>query len=699
MARIPMGNFGGRAAAPVIQGGQLPAAAFGADVAGPLAKGLDVASDAFMAVELKAQHEQEQEAKRVRAAANHAQAVAAQGTIKNVLSEVHDDIALGLTDGRYAKDKAGEIFAKESKKRIDEVLNTVSDENRQLVQAALTDDIGRTQHSVRQMVVKKDQQDIRGGIDAYVEQMQRYAVRGDAQRQEAIGNLDTFIRAAGPQAGMSPHDIEKTLAGFKEGVTFTLLDKQVTAAQRDGKQLAALSKSLASDQFAELDPAKRNFLDAKVQRYQQHLATMGEIAERRRLTQLNTMATRLSWYVENGRDIPPTEFDAFNKASKGTPMAGFAEQIAAEQKATAEFSRLSPVQMQAKVKELAASYGDTPTKEQITHLSKMSKFVETSIKQLQTAPLEYAAAREGAVVDPLDFSKPDTWASNLQNRVAILTEQSRRSGVAPKGLMQQEAAMLTKFLADASDSTKTETLKLLRKGFSDDKVFRATMQQIAPDSPVTALAGMIATRERPMKISGFFSDETFTPGSTAGLLLAGERLLNPGKDAKGQDGKPTFPMPKDADIRLKFNSMAGEAFAGNPEAMQITYQATRAAYAALTAQKGDYSGQLNDSMLKEAVQRATGGVADVNGGVVIKPWGMDDSTFKTVAKAEFGRAVEQAGVPQMKDQWPRLRLQNTKGGYLVKSGTGYLLGKDGNPVLLRVTDPNDPSGLADRIPK
>jgi hypothetical protein len=135
MARIPMGNFGNRAAAPVVQGPQLPAMAFGADAAGPLAQGLDVAAQSFASVEAKAQHEQEQEAKRVRAAANHAQAVAAQGQIKNALSEVHDDIALGLTDGRYAKDKAGEIFAKESQKRIDEVLKGVSDENRQLVTA------------------------------------------------------------------------------------------------------------------------------------------------------------------------------------------------------------------------------------------------------------------------------------------------------------------------------------------------------------------------------------------------------------------------------------------------------------------------------------------------------------------------------------------------------------------------------------
>lgn len=695
MARIPMGNFGGRAAAPAVQSRTLPAATFGMDGAAPLAQAASEIANVLGVQE----RQQAAEEKQRRAEANRLQAVTAQAEIKNHLADLHDEIATGLTNGTIDKTKAGEVFQTESKKRTEQVMSNVSEENRALVTASLVDDIGRTQRGVRGMVAKKDQQDIRGGIDSYLEQMQRYATRGDAERVEAIGNVDTFIRATGAQAGMAPHEIEKTLAGFKEGVTFTLLDKQVTAAQRDGKALKKLGETLAGDGFPELDPAKRNFLDAKVQRYQQHLASMGEIAERRRLSNLNTMATRLSWYVENGRDIPPTEFDAFNKASKGTPMEGFASQIAAEQKATAEFSRLSPVQMQARVKELAASYGATPTKEQITHLGKMQNFVQTSIKQLQAAPLEYAAQREGAVVEPLDFSKPDSWASNLQNRVAILNEQSKRSGVAPKGLMQQEAAMLTKFLTEASDSTKTETLKLLRKGFADDKVFRATMQQIAPDSPVTAYAGMIATRERPMKISGFFSDETFTPGSTAGLLLAGERLLNPGKDAKGQDGKPTFPMPKDADIRLKFNSMAGEAFAGNPEAMQITYQATRAAYAALTAQKGDYSGQLNDSMLKEAVQRATGGVADVNGGVVIKPWGMDDSTFKSVVTKEFGKAVEQAGVPQMKDQWPRLRLQNTKGGYLVKSGTGYLLGKDGNPVLVKVSDPNDPSGLVDRIPK
>jgi hypothetical protein len=355
--------------------------------------------------------------------------------------------------------------------------------------------------------------------------------------------------------------------------------------------------------------------------------------------------------------------------------------------------------MVTKVNELAASYGPTPSKEQIAHVAKLQKFVAGNIATMRESPLDYAMQKEGAQVTPLDFSKPDTWAETLGSRVTILREAAQRNGVAPKGLLPQEAAQLTASLANASDAVKTETLKNLRKGFGDDQVFRATMQQIAKDSPVTALAGMIATRERPMTVPGWFSDQTFTAGSTSGLMLAGERILNPGKDAKGQDGKPTFPMPKDQDIRLAFNSQAGDAFAGNPEAYQVSYQAAKAAYAGLVSQKGDYSGNLNDGLLKEAIQRTTGGVADINGGRVVKPWGMDDSTFKNIVQKEFIKTVTAQGVPMAVEQWPRMQLQNTKGGYLVKSGTGYLLGKDGNPVLLRVTDPNDPSGLMNRIPK
>ena len=544
----------------------------------------------------------------------------------------------------------------EATARIDNRVNTLEAGINKTAQAVLTSPAQRSAALAEQLAV--------------IDSMEIPPKQKEAMRERAIQTIDT--------------------AG---------LNGEIGAARNSTKALDAVLDRMQKGEFAGVPANNLAAAEARVGNFKNTLIVKAEAAERRRMAGLEQMERRLSWYVENGKDIPPAEFASFAKSARGTVYEGAVSGIIAEQKAVSELSLLPPAQQVAKVNAIAQSYGAAPSKEQITHLSKLQRYVDGNIKLMTDSPLSYAMQKEGADVAPLDLNKPDTWAETLGARVSIVREASARSGVAPKGLLPQEAAAIGRFLNDAPDGKRVELLKNLRKGFSDDAVFRATMQQVSKDSPVTALAGMIATRERPMTLPGWFSDETFTPGSTAGLLLAGERLLNPGKDAKGQDGKPTFPMPKDADIRLKFNSMAGEAFAGNPEAMQITYQATRAAYAALTAQKGDYSGQLNDSMLKEAVQRATGGVTDVNGGVVIKPWGMDDSTFRATVQREFVKEVSRAGVPMAGEQWPRMRLQNTKGGYLVKSGTGYLLGKDGNPVLLRVADPNDPSGMADRIPK
>lgn len=699
--RIPTGNFGFQVASAatsdrVRQG----IGAFGtSDGLGALADGLTHLSARVSAEELRLQREQDAEAKAAAKEADRVRSITAQAQAKNALADLHDELVTGITDGTVDRAKVGELQRARADKIIEDSLKGVTSEHQDVVRASLIDDIGRSQREMRKVVQAKDRADVGAGISGYMESMQRYAMRGEDQRQEAMKNVDTLLQSTGPKAGLDAAAIAKQSQAFRENVTLSWLDRAITQGQNSSKVLAQIQSDISGDKFPELDPTKRNFLEAKIQRNQQHLMAKAEIAERRNLTNLGRMEQRLSWYVENGRDIPASEMATFEKASKGTVFEGSAQMIVSEQKAVAEMMRLTPAQMGSKIKELEASYGATPSKEQVVHLEKVKRFAANSMKLLDAAPLEYATSRGGAVVQKLDLSRPDTWGENLAARTSVLIEQSQRTGAPPKGLFQEEAAALSNFLQSGSDQAKTETLKALRKGFGDDKVFRATMQQIAKDSPVTALAGTIATRERPMKVGGLFSDDTFTPGSTSALMLAGERILNPGKDQKGQDGKPTFPMPKDAEMRLKFNSMAGDAFAGNPEAYQISYQAARAAYAGLVSQKGDYSGTLNDGLLKEAVQRVTGGVADINGARVVKPWGMDDSTFKDVTRREFGRVVESAGMAAMKDQWPRMQLQNTKGGYLVKSGTDYLLDKRGNPILLRVTDPNDPSGLADRIPK
>lgn len=621
-----------------------------------------------------AERERDAEAKAAAREADRVKSITAQAEAKNALADLHDGIGRGLLDGSVDKAKAGEDFTAQSQKIISKSLAGVSPEHQQLVKASLIDDVGRYQRGVTSLVDQKNRADIGAGMASYIEQMQRYAQRGEGERQEAIANIEAFVSSAGPASGMDAAKTAATIQGFKEGVTFQYLDNAVTKAQRDGKALGSLAASL--DKYPELDPAKRNFLEAKIQRNQQHLATMGEVAERRRLSNLNTMATRLSRYVENGMDIPSAEFDAFEKGSKGTPFEGFTAQIAAEQKAVSELAGLPPTAMIAKVKELEASYGKTPTLEQAAHLNKVGKFVQNSIKMLNAEPLEYAEQRRGAVVEPLDLGNVGSWASNLANRSDILIEQNKSTGAPPKGLKKDEAAALSSFLMTAAPEAQRDVLKALSKGFGNMEVFRATVQQIAPDNPVVASAGLLAAR-----------NAVDSKGrNVADIILQGNSMLR--GDTK-TDGKPTggkvMPMPDESEMRVKFADTVKNAYAGKDNAQSIDFQTARAAYAKLASDAGDHSGKINFTRWNDAVEIAVGQVGKWNGSHVVLPHGMDKGQFKDALRAKTAEIVRSGNVDTdvtMSRLWDAPMENAGSGQYFFRVGDGYLVGKDGRKIVV-----------------
>lgn len=475
---------------------------------------------------------------------------------------------------------------------------------------------------------------------------------------------------------MKAGDIARQANAFKEGVTYTWLDKVISQNARSGKALAQIQKDIAEDKFPELDPQKRTFLENKIMARQQHLSHQAEVAERRRMTQLEKGERRLSWYVENGRDIPAAELAAFEKASKGTPYEASVQMILSEQKAIGELIRLTPAQQVAKVKELEASYGASPSREQIMHVEKVKRFTNNSIKLLNESPMEYAVARDGAVVPPLDMAKPQEWASNLTSRAVILREMSERTGVSPKGLFPQEAAALANVLKEGTVEQKRGVLQQLRQGFGDDKVFRATMQQIAPDNPVAAAAGIAAAR-------GLESPQD---RSVADLILRGQEILNPNKK---EDGKPAkgglLQMPDEKLLMQDFSSYERDAFAGKEQARNVFYQSAKAIYAAKSVEEGDYSGVINSRRWDSAMELATGGIEKYKGRAIVMPYGVKYGDFKDGLKP---RLASLAGSGRLPDGWTpeRLRdlpLENAGDGvYFFRVGDGYLADRDGRPVMV-----------------
>lgn len=461
-----------------------------------------------------------------------------------------------------------------------------------------------------------------------------------------------------------------------QAIDSAALNGEINRSRNSTKAMDGLLDRMGKGEFAGVPAQSLAAAETRINNFKNSLVIKSEAAERRRLTGLEQQSKRLSWYVENGRDIPQGEVDAFIRQSKGTPYAGALDMILADQKAIGEMAKLAPAEQVAQVKALERSYGDTPSKEQLQHLGKMRGYVEKNLKLLNESPLDYAAQREGAQVAPLDFNKPDTWADTLGPRVTILADQTQRTGVAPKGLLPQEAAQLSSALRSARPEQAREMLANLRRGFGDDKVFRATMQQIAPDNPVVANAGIFAARGL----------ESTNDRSVADLILRGNALLR--QDTK-EDGKPAggklLPMPKEEEMQRGFAGYERNAYAGKEQARNVAYQTAKAIYAAKSSEQGDYSGTFDSKRWAEAMSMATGKIESHKGSHIVMPYGLDYGTFKDGLKT---RAADLIAAGQLAAGWTPEKLRDLPlenagdGRYFFRVGDGYLAGKDGRPVIV-----------------
>lgn len=287
-------------------------------------------------------------------------------------------------------------------------------------------------------------------------------------------------------------------------------------------------------------------------------------------------------------------------------------------------------------------------------------------------------------IKPIDWNNSQAVGSELANRVGVAYTNQQNYGSPLMLLTKQEASNLAAGMNNMSSTEKLRYLGVIRSSVKDNAAYRSIMQQIAPDSVVTSMAGMISTKEGTVTVSRTFGDdEAYRPAQVSQLMLEGEAILNPNKAAAGQDGKGgKFPMPKESDFMMEFNNQIGNAFAGNPSAASSAMQGVKAYYLGKAAREGDMSDLINTKRMREAINAVTGGVSDINGSNVIRPWGMPEDIFKDRAKVIFDATIKNKG---MTASYGGVTLQNYGDGtYLVRSGTDFLRGPDGAPVIIDV---------------
>ena len=308
-------------------------------------------------------------------------------------------------------------------------------------------------------------------------------------------------------------------------------------------------------------------------------------------------------------------------------------------------------------------------------------------------PMAYAQ-QAGLGSHPLDFSSPDKFQQEMAQRTGV-ARTMQDTYQAPFALMTKvEAQQLAVGFNQATPRQQRDLLETLRKTVPDEKAFNSVLQQIRPDSPVTAYAGLALSRDQSKTLSGSFwwsKDTTYNWGDVAQTLLAGEALLNPTKGAKNTDGKgASFPMPEDSLLRDRFVSQVGAAFGSSPQQASLAFQAVKAYYAGKAAKDSDYSGVINTGRVDEAIEATLSGVSNLNGkGKVFRPYRMDERTFESTLRNGFSKAVAANGYTgSMLDNfnaYGAVALEGDK--YWLRSGNGLLINKDGTPVVIDMAQP------------
>ncbi|MBT0443832.1 hypothetical protein [Morganella morganii] len=299
------------------------------------------------------------------------------------------------------------------------------------------------------------------------------------------------------------------------------------------------------------------------------------------------------------------------------------------------------------------------------------KAVDTVNHARKADPIQFSIDREK--LNQIDFSNAQSFTNSLKERSASVTDISNSYQTPLTVFSAQEEMVLSQLMEKAPASQKIEYLDAIRQGLKNNNSYTAALRQISKSDTSLAVAGIIM--DKPSSVTAqsnlISSDVSVSPQDAAQLIVQGNMAIKSGKD---------FVMPKDAELRESFAEKVGDTFSGDISGASSAFSVAKDAYAGLMSKKGNLSGEYDDDTWTQAINIATGGIHDYNGmGNIMLPWGMDIDDFDARVNRSWGKIAPEVG-----------RQANEKIGlksfgdsqYLIKQGSGYILNKDGSPVVI-----------------
>jgi hypothetical protein len=696
MARIPLGNFGQVAVSPEVQTAQVSG---GSDAVAAAVDRLGRTVGHIADQQTELERQREAEAKRQAEAMARAKAADVQVQYELDVQSATLDVSQQVQSGAVPYQQADAAYKAALDKITPPSPGNLDPALAVHFQTGLTQTRAKGQLAMRKVATDAQQADFRGQFGSVLDKLGKLAGLPGADVAQINARAEAFAPLA-RQAGLDEGQVSKALQDFKDANWTGQATQRAMAARNSVGQLDQVARDLTdADGFYadKLDAPKRNALLSQVLNRKQMLIDRAEHVQDRADAKAGRVLAQIDQQIASGVPATPDMWAEWADQVKGSTLVGEFRDRVQDEIDTQRVLRLPPDQQATYIQQATAKLqteGGTPR--DAANVARLQRAVTANIKQMQDNPLLFQQARLGDAVAPLDVAALGTpegskqLGQQLQDRAATIGAMRKQygAGIPDRLLLPQEAQGMQAALAQGTPAQKTKMLGMVRQAIGDDGIYNAVMQQLAPDAPMTAYAGMLAARERSMTLAThwFKPNDVATSGDVAATLLQGAELLQ-GK------GDKAFKAPKDTDFRQAFTDATGKLFAGRPGAADVAMQAVKSYYVGKSAADGDVSGEVDGTRLQQAIAAALGNVADVNGnGEVLAPWGMDADTFETAAEQAFDAAVKAKGITGATGaDWSDFGLQQRSGNtYYVTHGRSYLYDAHGQPILLQVGEDKTP---------
>lgn len=503
---------------------------------------------------------------------------------------------------------------------------------------------------------------------------------------------------------MNRGDIDApTLAAVRKAVEdgnqkqiFNNYTTRYLAINKDPKALAELHQSVMDN--AGLDEDRKNVLVNRIQNRMDQLENQAVRQRAQWESSIRRSVDSMNADTFAGFEHKPGDFAGLLAATKGTQFEPEIRQAIALSAATTEFRNSGAQKQAAMITQLEVAAREDPNKFDRRILTAFKTIKESQDKQVKEDPITFAVRQQrvdpqSLAAQPLDLTKPDLVGSQLRERFALARSMVITKNAPFKPLTEDETALLTTALKEMPASQKSVYFGALARSSGDDvQGFKAMMGQIAPDDPVTALAGARAGEAYMARLTGNRTNAALSRRASE-LMLAGQDIRRPDPKSDGKDPSKgsKWPMPDDTQLDRIFRLEERDAFAGYPTMRRDMVEAAKDIYAKLSADEGDATGSLNSTRWRNAIKLAVGEFYNYNGKSIVLPWGYSPGDFKDGLQTRLRALVDQLpervspDMAHMVDmqRLNRQPLENAGDGrYVFRVGDGILVDKNNVPFVI-----------------